>query len=67
VSVDSSVVANISYNLLAQELTVTYKETGAVYLYRGVTPAQAAGFLLAESKGKYLNAEIRDHAGQRIA
>lgn len=54
-----------SSNLIRARYDVTTKEMqvdflgGATYAYQGVTPAHWKGFTIADSKGKYLAAEIK--------
>ena len=53
--VDSMSIASIGYDPRRRELEIEFRETGDVYRYFGVSAAEHAEFMAAESKGTYLN------------
>ena len=59
VPVDSSSIGSVGYEPGTRMLEVEFRH-GAVYVYSGVPPEVFAGFMAAESKGRYLNGHIRD-------
>ena len=56
--VSSSDIATIGYDEDNQILEVEFKN-GSVYQYTGVPPSEHGGIMNAESKGKYLHANIK--------
>lgn len=52
---DSEVIASISYASHRCELDIEFRQSGDVYRYTGVSAAEHAEFMAAESKGIYLN------------
>lgn len=60
VQVTSSSICTIGYSPATQVLDVVFNR-GAVYRYAGVPAPIVAGFLLAPSKGRYFNGNIRNH------
>jgi KTSC domain len=59
VLVESSAITAIGYDSDALQLEVEFR-SGAVYQYYGVPPEIHAALLRSESKGRYLNAKIRN-------
>ena len=57
--VDSSSVEAIGYDPDAQELYVRFLQSGQTYVYYGVEEWVFQEFLQADSKGAYLNTNIR--------
>ena len=55
VPVDSSVIAQIGYDLAKRELAIEYRDSGDIYIYFDVPPAEHEAFMAAKSKGNYLN------------
>ena len=58
--VDSSNVEAIGYDLEGQELHVRFLKSGDTYVYYGVEEWVFQEFLQAESKGTYLNTDVKD-------
>lgn len=58
--VDSSNIEAIGYDSDNQELHVRFLKSGETYVYYGVDEWVFQEFLQADSKGRYLNANIRD-------
>ena len=56
--VDSSAIAAASYNDENGRLIVTFKG-GRTYAYLNVSPQRFAAFCSANSKGQYLNSQIK--------
>jgi KTSC domain len=56
----SSVIRRFSYAPGRRELTIEFT-TSRIYLYFDVPLQEAAAFRAATSKGRYFNANIRDH------
>ena len=56
--VRSSSIDAVGYDAERQELHVRFG-SGRTYVYYGVAPEAHAGLLQAESKGRYLNDEIK--------
>ena len=56
--VSSSNISAIGYDLDSKVLEVEFTN-GAVYSYSGVPPDEYEGFMNADSKGKYLHANIK--------
>lgn len=59
VSVSSSNISAIGYDADSQSLEIEF-HSGAVYSYSGVPPAEFEGFMDADSKGRYFNANIKN-------
>ena len=57
--VSSSNISAIGYDADSQTLEVEFTN-GAVYSYSGVPSGEYEGFMGADSKGKYLHANIKD-------
>ena len=57
--VDSSNVEAIGYDSGSQELHVRFLKSGETYVYYNVDEWVFQEFLSADSKGKYLNANIK--------
>jgi hypothetical protein len=60
VPVRSSVIRSAGYDCETATLEVEFR-TGLVYQYRPVPRAKFNALMKAESKGRYFNANIRDH------
>jgi KTSC domain-containing protein len=58
IGVESSSIAGAGYDAGEQILEIEFRN-GLVYRYFGVAPAVYEGLMAAESKGRYMNAEIR--------
>ncbi len=58
--VDSSNVEAIGYDAEAQELHVRFLKSGATYVYYDVEEWVFQEFMQADSKGIYLNTNIKD-------
>lgn len=52
---DSTSIASIGYESRSCELDIEFRQSGDVYRYSGVSPAEHIEFMAAESKGSYLN------------
>lgn len=59
ISVSSSNISAIGYDADSQTLEVKFTN-GAVYSYSSVPPGEYEGFINADSKGKYLHANIKN-------
>ncbi len=57
--VDSSNVEAIGYDIDTQQLHVRFSKSGATYVYYGVEEWRFVEFQQAESKGTYLNENIK--------
>jgi hypothetical protein len=57
--VESSSLSSVGYDESSRTLEVQFVH-GAIYVYSGVPPEVHEGLMAAESKGRYLNSEIRD-------
>jgi len=57
--VSSSNISAIGYDADSQVLEVEFNN-GSVYAYSGVPPGEYESFLNADSKGKYLHANIKN-------
>lgn len=55
----SSVIRAFAYDAEMRRLEIVFT-TGRVYLYHDVPPRTVAALGMAESKGRYFNAHIRD-------
>ena len=58
-TVDSAAIEAVNYDERRQYLDIELT-TGRTYRYRDVPPAIYAAFMVAESKGRFYNDEIRD-------
>lgn len=59
VAVSSSNISAIGYDADSEILEVEFTN-GAVYAYSGVRSGEYEGFMNADSKGKYLHANIKN-------
>jgi hypothetical protein len=59
-AVDSSQIESIGYDAINQILYIAFKNTNSTYAYLEFPLAKWAEFVAAESKGKFMNAEIRN-------
>jgi hypothetical protein len=59
ISVSSSNISAIGYDPDSEVLEVEFTN-GAVYSYSGVPSGEYEGFINADSKGKYLHANIKN-------
>lgn len=59
VPVESSSLASVGYEPSSLDLEVQFHH-GAVYIYSDVPPQVFDALMAAESKGRFLNSEIRD-------
>jgi hypothetical protein len=59
IPVDSSMIASMGYDPQSRTLVILYNN-GKAYEYYNVPPEEYQGLLAAESKGKYINANIKD-------
>ena len=57
--VDSSNIEAIGYDIDTHQLHVRFSKSGAAYVYYGVEEWRFDEFQQAESKGKYLSANIK--------
>lgn len=57
--VSSSNISAIGYDEHSQMLEIEFTN-GALYAYSGVTPGEYESFMNADSKGKYLHANIKN-------
>ena len=62
--VESSNIAMVGYDEEEQILEITFRD-GRVYHYLEVPPERALSLLRAESKGRFLNGEIKPNFGYR--
>jgi hypothetical protein len=63
-SVQSSHIATVGYDEEQQILEIVFTD-GRVYHYLEVPPERALSLLRAESKGRFLNSEIKPNFGYR--
>jgi hypothetical protein len=56
---ESTALARVSYDEVTQGLEAEFRDQ-TIYQYCGVPPEVYAALLRAESKGRFLNAAIRD-------
>jgi hypothetical protein len=59
--VESGSIAAVGYDAEAQGLFLTYRENQETYVYLDVPPEVVAELVLAESKGQFVNREIKGH------
>ena len=64
--VSSSNIASVGYDEDEQVLEVVFRD-GRVYHYLEVPPERALSLLRAESKGRFLNSQIKPNFGYRAA
>ncbi|MPZ48831.1 MAG: KTSC domain-containing protein [Dehalococcoidia bacterium] len=57
--VESSSIESVGYDATSRELYVRFLETGDTYVYHGVGRTAYDEFVAAESKGAYLNKQIK--------
>jgi len=57
--VESSMIQAVGYNAKTRELEVVFN-SGRTYLYEGVPPKIYKELMAAESKGRFMRAEIID-------
>jgi hypothetical protein len=62
--VQSSNIAMVGYDEEQQILEITFRD-GRVYHYLEVPPERALSLLRAESKGRFLNSDIKPNFGYR--
>jgi hypothetical protein len=59
ITVNSTNIDSVGYNADTQTLTVKFKVSGQIYEYLNVPQTLYEGLMTAESKGKYINDNIR--------
>jgi hypothetical protein len=59
ITVNSTNIDSVGYNADTQTLTVKFKVSGQTYEYLNVPQTLYEGLMTAESKGKYINDNIR--------
>jgi hypothetical protein len=59
ITVNSTNIDSVGYNADTQTLTVKFKVSGQVYEYLNVPQTLYESLMTAESKGKYINDNIR--------
>lgn len=59
ITVDSTNIYSVGYNADTQTLKVKFKVSGQVYEYLNVPQTLYEGLMASESKGKYINDNIR--------
>ena len=64
----STSIASIGYDAETRVLEIEFKDSGEVYRYSDVPPAEYEAFLQAPSKGSYLNQtfKTREYRYERI-
>lgn len=67
ITVNSTNIDSVGYNADTQILTVKFKVSGQVYEYLNVPQTLYEGLMTAESKGTYLNDNIRSQFAYRRA
>ena len=65
ITVNSTNIDSVGYNADTQTLIVKFKGSGQVYEYLNVPQTLYEGLLTAESKGKYINDNIRSQFNYR--
>jgi hypothetical protein len=60
-ALESEALSSVQYDALRERLSATFRESGRTYEYYGVSSADYAALLRAESRGRWFNAHIRDH------
>lgn len=64
--VESSNIQSVGYDPDSSVLEVEFKKNGAVYQYYDVPQYEYEEFMNAESKGRYLNMNIKNYKSQRV-
>jgi hypothetical protein len=57
--VDSSSIEAVGYNLLTRELYIRFRDSGDTYVYYDVDEWVYVELMQSESKGVYVNAQIK--------
>lgn len=65
IKVDSTNIYSVGYKADTQTLTVKFKVSGQVYEYLNVPQTLYEGLMASESKGKYINDNIRGQFNYR--
>lgn len=65
ITVNSTNIDSVGYNADTQTLTVKFKVSGQTYEYLNVPQTLYEGLMTAESKGKYINDNIRSQFNYR--
>ena len=65
VTVNSTNIDSVGYNADTQTLTVKFKVSGQTYEYLNVPQTLYEGLMASESKGTYLNENIRSQFAYR--
>ena len=65
ITVNSTNIDSVGYNADTQTLTVKFKVSGQTYEQLNVPQTLYEGLLTAESKGKYINDNIRSQFNYR--
>jgi hypothetical protein len=60
-ALDSEALSSVQYDALRERLCATFRESGRTYEYYGVSSADYAALIRADSRGAWFNAHIRDH------
>lgn len=63
----STSIAAIGYDGAALELWVTFEDSSATYVYAGVPVSVWIGLQRAESKGRFVNVEVKPRYSYREA
>jgi hypothetical protein len=58
---DSEALSSVEYDALRERLRATFRESERTYEYYGVSSADFAALMRADSRGAWFNAHIRDH------
>jgi hypothetical protein len=58
---DSQALSSVHYDALRERLRATFRGSGRTYEYYGVSSADYAALMRADSRGAWFNAHIRDH------
>jgi hypothetical protein len=61
ISVDSTNIESVSYDPASLKFHVRFAESGKTYVFYGVEEERFQKFMEADSKGEYLNNEIKTH------
>ena len=64
---DSTSILSMGYNQRRRVLEIEFRESGDVYRYFDVSPAEHAEFLAAKSKGTYLNQVFKSKGHRFVA
>lgn len=68
ISVNSSNIEAVGYDLESATLTIRFKKGGSVYEYYDVPQYEYEGLMAADSKGSYANTNIyKNYRQQKIA